>query len=41
MSTGEDASAAESDSRCGCTSGGPGSAAVLSGLLLFVRRRRG
>lgn len=39
-STGEDASAAESDSGCGCTSGGPGSAAMLWGLLLFVRRRR-
>lgn len=39
-STGEDATAADSDAGCGCTSGGPGSAAMLWGLLLFVRRRR-
>lgn len=39
-STGEEASAAESDAGCGCTSGGPGSAAMLWGLLLLVRRRR-
>ncbi|MBV1858537.1 MAG: hypothetical protein KUG77_09005 [Nannocystaceae bacterium] len=39
-STGEEASAAESDAGCGCRSSGPGPAAMLWGLLLFVRRRR-
>lgn len=39
-STGGEPSAAEPSSGCGCTSGGPGSAAMLWGLLLFVRRRQ-
>ncbi len=38
-STGSDTPADGSDAGCGCTNGGPRPAAMLWGLLLFVRRR--